>query len=152
MQWNSPWGTGFPGWHAECTVMARKYLGLPFDIHGGGLENIFPHNESEIAQSECANDAEFARYWLLVGSLTVEGIKMSKSLGNFTTISDALERYQPGVIRMFMQSVHYSNPVDYSAGALDAAARGWERTLVRSSSSPSGPGIERQNRSGAMAR
>jgi cysteinyl-tRNA synthetase len=127
LRWDSPWGEGFPGWHIECSAMAKKYLGDTFDIHGGGIDNIFPHNESEIAQSECANDADFARYWLLVGSLTVDGIKMSKSLGNFTTISDALERYQPGVIRMFMQSVHYSNPVDYSEGALDAAARGWER-------------------------
>ncbi|HYO89406.1 MAG TPA: cysteine--tRNA ligase [Candidatus Limnocylindrales bacterium] len=127
LRWESPWGEGFPGWHIECSAMAKKYLGETFDIHGGGIDNIFPHNESEVAQSECANDAPFARYWLLVGSLTVDGIKMSKSLGNFTTISDALQRYQPGVIRMFMQSVHYSNPVDYSEGALDAAARGWER-------------------------
>ena len=127
LRWDSPWGEGFPGWHIECSAMAKKYLGDTFDIHGGGIDNIFPHNESEIAQSECANDADFARYWLLVGSLTVDGIKMSKSLGNFTTIADALQRYQPGVIRMFMQSVHYSNPVDYSEGALDASARGWER-------------------------
>jgi cysteinyl-tRNA synthetase len=127
LRWDSPWGVGFPGWHIECSAMAKKYLGETFDLHGGGIDNIFPHNESEIAQSECANDADFARYWLLVGSLTVDGVKMSKSLGNFTTISDALQRYQPGVIRMFMQSVHYSNPVDYSEGALDAAARGWER-------------------------
>jgi len=127
LRWDSPWSEGFPGWHIECSAMAKKYLGDTFDIHGGGIDNIFPHNESEIAQSECANDAEFARYWLLVGSLTVDGIKMSKSLGNFTTIADALQRYQPGVIRMFMQSVHYSNPVDYSEGALDATARGWER-------------------------
>ncbi|MCI0350677.1 MAG: class I tRNA ligase family protein [Acidobacteriales bacterium] len=107
--------------------MALKYLGSTFDIHGGGIDNIFPHNESEIAQSECANDAEFARYWMLVGSLTVDGIKMSKSLGNFITIADALKHYRPEVIRMFMESVHYSSPVDYSADALDGAARGWER-------------------------
>lgn len=127
LRWDSPWSEGFPGWHIECSAMAKKYLGETFDIHGGGIDNIFPHNESEIAQSECANDAEFARYWMLVGSLTVDGIKMSKSLGNFTTVADALKRYQPGVIRMFMQSVHYSNPVDYTEGALDATARGWER-------------------------
>lgn len=127
LRWDSPWGEGFPGWHIECSAMAKKYLGETFDIHGGGIDNIFPHNESEIAQSECANDAEFARTWLLVGSLTVDGIKMSKSLGNFITIADALKRYPPGVIRMFMQSVHYSNPIDYSEDAIDAAARGWER-------------------------
>lgn len=90
LRWDSPWSEGFPGWHIECSAMAKKYLGETFDIHGGGIDNIFPHNESEIAQSECANEAEFARYWLLVGSLTVDGIKMSKSLGNFTTIADAL--------------------------------------------------------------
>jgi cysteinyl-tRNA synthetase len=127
LRWDSPWGEGFPGWHIECSAMALKYLGPTFDIHGGGIDNIFPHNESEIAQSECANDADFARYWMLVGSLTVDGIKMSKSLGNFITIADALKHYRPEVIRMFMESVHYSSPVDYSADALDGAARGWER-------------------------
>jgi cysteinyl-tRNA synthetase len=127
LRWDSPWGEGFPGWHIECSTMALKYLGATFDIHGGGIDNMFPHNESEIAQSECANDASFARYWMLVGSLTVDGIKMSKSLGNFTTIADALKRYRPEVIRMFMQSVHYSNPIDYSEEALEASAKGWER-------------------------
>ena len=127
LRWDSPWGEGFPGWHIECSAMALKYLGATFDIHGGGIDNIFPHNESEIAQSECANDAAFARYWMLVGSLTVDGIKMSKSLGNFTTIEDALKRYRPEVIRMFMQGVHYSNPIDYSEEAIEASAKGWER-------------------------
>lgn len=127
LRWDSPWGEGFPGWHIECSAMALKYLGPTFDIHGGGVDNIFPHNESEIAQSECANEAPFARYWMLVGSLTVNGIKMSKSLGNFITISDALKSYRPEVIRTFMLSVHYSNPVDYTTDAMDAAARGWER-------------------------
>jgi cysteinyl-tRNA synthetase len=127
LRWDSPWGEGFPGWHIECSAMALKYLGATFDIHGGGIDNIFPHNESEIAQSECANDADFARYWMLVGSLTVDGVKMSKSLGNFTTVTDALEQYQPGVIRYFLESVHYSNPVDYSDEAMQSAAGGWER-------------------------
>ncbi|KXK17517.1 MAG: cysteinyl-tRNA synthetase [Chloroflexi bacterium OLB15] len=127
LRWDSPWGEGFPGWHIECSAMALKYLGATFDIHGGGIDNIFPHNESEIAQSECANDAEFARYWILVGSLTVDGIKMSKSLGNFITIDDALKQFPAPVIRYFMQSVHYSNPVDYSDDAMNGAARGWER-------------------------
>lgn len=127
LRWDSPWGEGFPGWHIECSAMALKYLGPTFDIHGGGIDNMFPHNESEIAQSECHNDADFARYWMLVGSLTVDGVKMSKSLGNFTTVQDVLTKYQPGVIRYFVQSAHYSNPIDYSDDALDAAAKGWER-------------------------
>jgi cysteinyl-tRNA synthetase len=127
MRWNSPWGEGFPGWHIECSAMARKYLGANFDIHGGGIDNIFPHNECEIAQSECANDAPFANYWMLVGSLTVDGVKMSKSLGNFTTIKDALAEYRPEVIRTFILTAHYSNPVDYSDDALAAARNGWER-------------------------
>lgn len=127
LRWDSPWGEGFPGWHLECSAMAKKYLGDTFDIHGGGVDNIFPHNESEIAQSECANDAEFARYWMLVGSLTVDGVKMSKSLGNVINIKDALKDYRPEVIRLFMMSAHYSNPVDYSDGALESAAAGWER-------------------------
>ena len=132
LRWDSPWGEGFPGWHVECSAMAKKYLGATFDIHGGGIDNIFPHNECEIAQSECANDADFARYWMLVGSLNVadeEGIpvKMSKSLGNFITIQDALAKHRPEVIRMFAMSAHYSNPVTYSDLILEAATSGWER-------------------------
>lgn len=133
LRWNSPWGEGFPGWHIECSAMARKYLGPTFDIHGGGIDNIYPHNENEIAQSECANDATFARYWMLVGSLMVpdpvEGIpvKMSKSLGNFVTIKDALADYRPEVIRTFILSAHYSNPVNYHEESLSAAVGGWER-------------------------
>ncbi len=127
MRWNSPWGEGFPGWHIECSAMARKYLGPNFDIHGGGIDNIFPHNECEIAQSESANDEPFANYWMLVGSLTVDGVKMSKSLGNFTTIKDALADYRPEVVRTFILTAHYSNPVDYSEDALGAAKSGWER-------------------------
>ncbi len=127
MRWDSPWGEGFPGWHIECSAMAKKYLGPTFDIHGGGIDNIFPHNESEIAQSECANEADFARYWMLVGSLTVDGVKMSKSLSNFITIKDALKQHRPEVIRFFALSAHYSNPVDYSDDAMIAAAGGWER-------------------------
>ncbi len=137
LQWNSPWGRGYPGWHIECSAMSRKYLGDTFDIHGGGIDNIFPHNECEIAQSEAANGVPFARYWLLVGSLTVNGQKMSKSLGNFVTIKDALARYRPEVIRTFMFQAHYTNPIDFSDEALRAAERGWERLasavrLVRS--------------------
>jgi cysteinyl-tRNA synthetase len=127
MRWKSPWGEGYPGWHAECSVMSAKYLGLPFDIHGGGLENIFPHNESEIAQSEAAYGVEFARYWLLNNMVTVDGIKMGKSLGNFVTIKDALQRHEPMTIRFFILSSHYRSPTDFSEVALEAAGRGLER-------------------------
>lgn len=132
LQWDSPWGIGYPGWHIECSAMAKKYLGATFDIHGGGIDNIYPHNENEIVQSEHANDAEFARYWILVGSLNVpdsEGIptKMSKSLGNFVTIKEALAEYRPEIIRFFILSAHYSNPVVYSDDSLVSAQGGWER-------------------------
>jgi cysteinyl-tRNA synthetase len=129
LRWNSPFGVGFPGWHIECSAMSAKYLGETFDIHGGGIDNMFPHNECEIAQSEAAHGATFARYWMLVGSLTVDGQKMSKSLGNFTTIQDALGRYRPEVIRSFIFNTHYSNPVDYSEESLYAAEKGWERLM-----------------------
>ncbi len=130
MKWESPWGMGVPGWHAECTVMARKYLGLPFDIHGGGLENIFPHNESEIAQCEAAYDKEFANYWVLNNMVTVNGTKMGKSLGNFTTIGDAMKKHDPMTIRFFILTSHYRSTTDFSDTALDGAARGYAR-LVR---------------------
>jgi len=127
LRWNSPWGVGFPGWHIECSAMSKKYLGETFDIHGGGIDNIYPHNENEIAQSECANDAQFARYWMLVGSLTVDGVKMSKSLGNFIRIRDALKDYRPEVVRMHAISAHYSNPLDYSDQSLQDLSRAWSR-------------------------
>jgi len=127
LRWPSPWGWGFPGWHIECTAMSTKYLGETFDIHGGGIDNIFPHNECEIAQTEAATGKPFARYWLLGGSLTVDGVKMSKSLGNFLTLKDALDKYRPEALRFFILSGHYSNPIDFSDGALEAANKGWER-------------------------
>jgi cysteinyl-tRNA synthetase len=132
MRWDSPWGAGYPGWHIECSAMARKYLGATFDIHGGGVDNIFPHNECEIAQSEAANEAPFARFWMLVGSLTVPDefgvpVKMSKSLGNFYTIKDALKLHRAEVLRTFILTSHYRNPVVFSEEALDAARKGWER-------------------------
>ncbi len=135
LRWNSPWGEGFPGWHIECSAMAKKYLGANFDIHGGGIDNIYPHNENEIAQSECANDVSFANYWMLTGSLNVldpdEGIpvKMSKSLGNYITIKDALNAYRPQELRYFILTSHYSNPVVYSEEALASAKSGWERLM-----------------------
>ncbi|NLX10069.1 MAG: cysteine--tRNA ligase [Chloroflexi bacterium] len=132
LRWDSPWGVGYPGWHIECSAMSRKYLGDTFDIHGGGVDNIFPHNECEVAQSEAANEATFARYWMLVGSLTVPDefgvpVKMSKSLGNFYTIKDALKLHRPEVLRLFILSGHYRNPIVFSEDALDAARKGWDR-------------------------
>jgi cysteinyl-tRNA synthetase len=127
LRWFSPWGWGYPGWHVECTAMATKYLGETIDIHGGGLENVFPHNECEIAQSEATTGKPFARYWILVGSLTVNGVKMSKSLGNFLTIKDALKLYSPEAIRLFILSSHYRGPVDFSREAVLSAERGVER-------------------------
>jgi cysteinyl-tRNA synthetase len=127
LRWSSPWGWGYPGWHLECTAMASRYLGDTFDIHGGGLDNMFPHNECEIAQSEAATGKPFARYWVLTGSLTVDGVKMSKSLGNFITIKEGLELYSPEAIRFFILSSHYRKPVDFSREAILSAERGIER-------------------------
>ncbi len=127
MQWNSPWGRGYPGWHAECSVMSTKYLGQPFDIHGGGLENVFPHHECEIAQSEAAFEKPFARYWLHNNMVTVNGQKMGKSLGNFITIKDAVKKYSPLAIRYFVLSSHYRSPLDFSDQALEAAQKGLAR-------------------------
>ncbi len=127
LRWPSPWGWGYPGWHIECSVMSTKYLGESFDIHGGGLENIFPHNECEIAQAEAITGKPFARYWILTGSLTVDGVKMSKSLGNFLTLKDALKLYSPYAIRAFILSAHYRGPIDYSREAMEAAEQGVQR-------------------------
>ncbi len=127
LRWLSPWSWGYPGWHVECTAMATKYLGETFDIHGGGLDNIFPHNECEIAQSEAATGKPFARYWTLAGSLTVNGVKMSKSLGNFLTIKDALKIYKPEALRLFVLTSHYRSKIDFSRDAILAAERGIER-------------------------
>lgn len=127
LQWSSPWGRGYPGWHIECSAMSNKYLGATFDIHGGGVDNIFPHNECEIAQSEAAHDATFANYWMLTGTLLVDGVKMSKSLGNYVSIKDALRNYRPESLRLFILSGLYRSPADYSAAALDAATKGADR-------------------------
>jgi len=127
LRWPSPWGWGYPGWHIECTAMAIKYLGETFDIHGGGIDNIFPHNDCEIAQSEAATGKPFARYWVLTGSLTVNDVKMSKSLGNFITIKEALKLYSPEAIRLFILSSHYRSPVDFSRDAILAAESGVKR-------------------------
>jgi len=113
-RWPSPWGPGRPGWHLECSVMSNRYLGPTFDIHGGGRDLLFPHHENERAQSICANGGGFARYWVHNGFVTVESEKMSKSLGNFLTIRDALKEYHPEVLRLFLLSKHYRGPLDFS--------------------------------------
>ena len=135
MQWPSPWGPGFPGWHLECTVMAMKYLGSTIDIHGGGLENQFPHHECEIAQAEAANDAQFVRYWLHNNMITVDGQKMGKSLNNFITLKQAFSgthekltrSYNPLAIRQLILNSHYRSPLDFSDAALFAAQSGCEK-------------------------
>lgn len=130
LRWPSPWGWGYPGWHIECSVMSTKYLGQPFDIHGGGLENQFPHHECEIAQSEAAAGVPFARYWLHNNMVTVNGVKMGKSLGNFVTLKEAFQRYSPLAVRFFVLSSHYRSPLDFSEPALEAAERGLERLHI----------------------
>lgn len=135
MQWNSPWGKGFPGWHIECTVMSQKYLGDNFDIHGGGLENQFPHHECEIAQAEAHTGKAFANYWLHNNMVTINGQKMGKSLGNgifcaelFTGDNFQLERaYSPMTVRFFILQSHYRSTLDFSNEALEAASKGLAR-------------------------
>ncbi len=135
MQWPSPWGMGYPGWHLECSVMAMKYLGRTIDIHGGGLENQFPHHECEIAQSEAANEAPFVRFWLHNNMVTVDGQKMGKSLNNFITLKQAFvgdhERlgraYEPLAIRQLILQSHYRSPLDFSDAALHGADSGYQK-------------------------
>lgn len=122
--WDSPWGYGRPGWHLECSVMSTKYLGETFDIHGGGADLMFPHHENEIAQSTCANDGQFARYWIHNGFLTVNGEKMSKSLGNFFTVRDLLDKGIKGeAIRWALLSTHYRKPLDWNEKLLEDAKK-----------------------------
>ena len=121
--WESPWGRGRPGWHIECSAMSTKYLGQPFDIHGGGQDLVFPHNENEIAQSECAAGAAFARYWIHNGFVQLAKEKMSKSTGNILSIREVLERYDPVALRLYMLTTHYRNPIEFSEDALTEAQR-----------------------------
>ncbi|MGA9521730.1 MAG: cysteine--tRNA ligase [Myxococcaceae bacterium] len=122
--WDSPWGKGRPGWHIECSAMSMKYLGPDFDLHGGGLDLIFPHHENEIAQSEAATHLTFCRYWMHCGFLDLEGAKMSKSLGNVVRLRDALSRVDPEGLRLFFLSTHYRNPLSFSEKSLsDSEAR-----------------------------
>lgn len=128
--WESPWCQGRPGWHIECSVMSKKYLGDEIDIHAGGEDLIFPHHENEIAQSEAANDKEFARYWMHNGFLNIDNKKMSKSLGNFFTVRDISEKYDLQVLRFFMLSAHYRSPLNFSADLMEAAKNGLERIVT----------------------
>ncbi len=125
--WDTPWGKGRPGWHIECSAMAKKYLGDTIDIHAGGQDLTFPHHENEIAQSEARNDKTFANYWMHNGYINIDNEKMSKSLGNFVLTRDLLERHNPSVIRFFMLSVHYRNPINFTEELLEASANGLER-------------------------
>ena len=125
--WDSPWGRGRPGWHIECSAMSTKYLGQPFDIHGGGQDLVFPHNENEIAQSECAAEPPFARYWIHNGFVQLARAKMSKSTGNILSIREVLERFDPVALRLYMLTTHYRNPIEFSEEALSEAQRGVAR-------------------------
>jgi len=125
--WDSPWGKGRPGWHIECSVMSTKYLGKTLDIHAGGPDLIFPHHENEIAQSEAAYDQPFSKYWMHIGYLNVNNEKMSKSKGNFFTVRELTEKYDPEVLRLFMLMAHYRSPINFSLDLLDQAKSAYER-------------------------
>jgi len=125
--WQSPWGEGRPGWHIECSVMANKYLGETIDIHSGGKDLVFPHHENEVAQSEAANGKPFARYWMHNGYINIDNKKMSKSKGNFFTVRDILTQYDPEVVRFFMLSAHYRNPINFSAELMEQAKSAVDR-------------------------
>ncbi len=134
--WESPWGYGRPGWHIECSVMSMKYLGETMDIHGGGLDLIFPHHENEIAQSESYTGKTFARHWIHNGFVMVNREKMSKSLGNFLTVKDILKEFPPDVLRLFLISTHYRSPIDFSFERLKESERGLQRIMNFISSKP----------------
>lgn len=128
--WESPWCNGRPGWHIECSVMSKKYLGDEIDIHAGGEDLIFPHHENEIAQSEAANNKPFAKYWMHNAFLNIDNRKMSKSAGNFFTVRDIIEKYDPQVLRFFMLSAHYRSPLNFSGELMEAARNGYERIVT----------------------
>ena len=128
--WESPWCQGRPGWHIECSVMSKKYLGDQIDIHAGGEDLIFPHHENEIARSEAANGREFAKYWMHNAFLNIDNRKMSKSLGNFFTVREISEKYDLQVLRFFMLSAHYRSPLNFSADLMEASKNGLERILT----------------------
>jgi len=126
-EWDSPWGKGRPGWHIECSAMSSKYLGQPFDIHGGGRDLIFPHHENEIAQAEGARGCQFVRYWLHNGFININAEKMSKSLGNITAIREVLKRHDFEAVRLFLLSNHYRSPIDYTEKAMAEAEASLDR-------------------------
>ena len=128
--WESPWCDGRPGWHIECSVMSKKYLGEEIDIHAGGEDLIFPHHENEIAQSEAANGKPFAKYWMHNAFLNIDNRKMSKSAGNFFTVRDISEKYDLQVLRFFMLSAHYRSPLNFSAELMEAAQNGYDRIVT----------------------
>jgi cysteinyl-tRNA synthetase len=142
--WESPWGPGRPGWHIECSAMSSKYLGQPFDIHGGGRDLAFPHHENEIAQSEAAFGLPLARYWMHNGLLTVNGEKMSKSLGNYFTIQEILQEHDPVAVRQLFLASHYRSPGDFSKDALQEAGRAADR-IYETVERIAGSGSNRQN-------
>lgn len=127
ISWDSPWGPGRPGWHIECSAMSHKYLGCGFDMHGGGEDLVFPHHENEIAQSESYQGALLARYWLHNAFVTVSGERMGKSMGNFSTIREVMEKYSPKVVRFWLIGTHYRNPISFGEEEMQAAAKGLER-------------------------
>ncbi|MEK5100500.1 cysteine--tRNA ligase [Cytobacillus sp. FSL M8-0252] len=127
IKWDSPWGAGRPGWHIECSAMARKYLGDTIDIHAGGQDLSFPHHENEIAQSEAVTGKTFARYWMHNGYINIDNEKMSKSLGNFVLVHDIIKKHNPQVLRFFMLAVHYRNQINYNEGLLENTKAGYER-------------------------
>jgi cysteinyl-tRNA synthetase len=127
MKWMSPWGEGYPGWHVECSAMAMKYLGETIDIHGGGMENKFPHHDCEIAQAEASTGKPFVRFWMHNNMVTVDGTKMGKSLGNFITLKELFKTFDPMVIRFFILQSHYRSPLDFSNAAISASRSGLEK-------------------------
>ena len=130
IHWESPWGLGRPGWHIECSAMARKYLGETIDIHAGGQDLTFPHHENEIAQSEALSGGTFARYWMHNGYINIDNEKMSKSLGNFVFVHEIIKKHNPQVLRFFMLSVHYRNPINYSDDLLESTKAAYERLIT----------------------
>ncbi|MFH1848414.1 MAG: cysteine--tRNA ligase [Candidatus Omnitrophota bacterium] len=128
--WDSPWGQGRPGWHIECSVMSAENLGKNFDIHGGGIDLIFPHHENEIAQSEAAYGEKFANYWMHNGLLTIDSRKMAKSLGNFIKITDFIEKHNADTLKLFFLSAHYSHPIDFTAHKIEEAHKARERIII----------------------
>ena len=137
MRWPSPWGEGFPGWHLECSVMGAKYLGNEFDIHGGGMDLMFPHHECEIAQNEASRGTQGVRYWVHNNMITINGQKMGKSLGNFITLPQLFagehakleQAYSPMTVRFFILQAHYRSTLDFSNEALQAAEKGYRRVM-----------------------